>query len=58
MGVDSLLSESIRQRLNRQFRTALPSSLLWDRPSVTSVAGYLTEVLAASRAAELESPAA
>lgn len=58
MGVDSLLSESIRHRLNRQFRTALPSSLLWDRPSVTSVAGYLSELLLAARAAEAERPAA
>jgi 6-methylsalicylic acid synthase len=52
MGVDSLLSESIRQQLNRRFRTALPSSLLWDRPSVTAVAGYLTEVLVGARAEE------
>ncbi|HEY3259086.1 MAG TPA: beta-ketoacyl synthase N-terminal-like domain-containing protein [Pseudonocardiaceae bacterium] len=52
MGVDSLLSESIRQRLNRQFSIALPSSLLWDRPSIAAVAGYLSELLLASRAAE------
>jgi 6-methylsalicylic acid synthase len=52
MGVDSLFDESIRQRLSRQFRTALPSSLLWDRPSIAAVAGYLVEVLAASGTAE------
>jgi 6-methylsalicylic acid synthase len=58
MGVDSLLGESIRQRLSRQFRTALPSSLLWDRPSIAAVAGYLAEVLAADDAADEQRPAA
>jgi 6-methylsalicylic acid synthase len=58
MGVDSLLSESILHRLNRQFRTALPGTLLWERPSVASVASYLSELLVASRAAETERPAA
>jgi 6-methylsalicylic acid synthase len=58
MGVDSLLSESIRQQLNRQFRIALPSSLLWDRPSVASVAGYLSDLLVSSRASADERPAA
>ncbi|HEV2887767.1 MAG TPA: acyltransferase domain-containing protein, partial [Jatrophihabitans sp.] len=58
MGVDSLLSESIRQQLNRQFRIALPSSLLWDRPSVASVAGYLSDLLVSSRASADECPAA
>jgi acyl carrier protein len=55
MGADSLLSESIRQKLARQFRVPLPGSLLWDRPSVTAVAAYLCELLSASRA---ERPAA
>lgn len=58
MGVDSLLSESIRQQLTRQFRLALPSSLLWDRPSIASVAQYLAERLASSRTAVDECPAA
>jgi hypothetical protein len=58
MGVDSLLGESIRQRLNRQFRTALPSSLLWDRPSAASVASYLVELVASSKAADEERSAA
>jgi 6-methylsalicylic acid synthase len=45
MGVDSLLSEAIRQRLSSQFRMALPSGLLWERPSVQSMADYLSEML-------------
>ena len=55
MGVDSLLSESIRQQLARKFLMTLPGSLLWERPSVSAVAAYLSDVLAASRA---ERPAA
>lgn len=43
LGVDSLLRELIRQRLSRRFATALPSGILWDRPSVAAVAGYLAE---------------
>ncbi|MBV9822757.1 MAG: acyltransferase domain-containing protein [Actinobacteria bacterium] len=57
MGVDSLLSESIRQQLTRQFRLPLPSSLLWDRPSVAAVAEYLAEQLASSRTVVDECPA-
>jgi 6-methylsalicylic acid synthase len=57
MGVDSLLSESIRQQLSRQFRTGLPSSLLWDCPSIASVAEYLAQLVASSRSAD-ECPAA
>jgi 6-methylsalicylic acid synthase len=51
LGVDSLLSESIRQRLSRQFRLALPGSLLWDHPSVSAVACYLSDQLTAERPA-------
>ncbi|MFF5229214.1 type I polyketide synthase [Dactylosporangium sp. NPDC000521] len=52
LGVDSLLSESIRQRLHRRARFALPSSLLWDRPSVAAIAAYLAERVTADRAAD------
>ncbi|HEX8080536.1 MAG TPA: beta-ketoacyl synthase N-terminal-like domain-containing protein [Jatrophihabitans sp.] len=58
MGVDSLLSESIRQQLNRRFGIALPSSLLWDRPSVAAVAEFLADSLLNSRASADERPAA
>jgi 6-methylsalicylic acid synthase len=58
MGADSLLSESIRQRLNRLFGTTLPSTLLWDRPSIAAVAGYVTETLLLSRTGEEERSAA
>ncbi|GAA1526836.1 hypothetical protein GCM10009827_049610 [Dactylosporangium maewongense] len=51
LGVDSLLSESIRQRLHRRARFALPSSLLWDRPSVAAIAAYLAERVTTDRAA-------
>lgn len=54
MGVDSLLSESIRQRLGQRFRIALPSSLLWERPTITAVTGYLADLLIGSREHEAE----
>lgn len=48
MGVDSLLAESIRQLLGREFRLALPSTLLWDRPSVAAVARHVAGQLRAA----------
>jgi acyl transferase domain-containing protein len=49
MGVDSLLSASIRLRLGRRFDQELPSNLLWDRPDISSVAGYLYDLASTSR---------
>jgi hypothetical protein len=49
MGVDSLFSESIRQRLNQRFRLGLPSSLLWERPNIAAVTAYVAELLVGSR---------
>jgi 6-methylsalicylic acid synthase len=43
MGVDSLLSESIRVGLSRRFGVPLPSGLLWDRPSVSALVAYLSQ---------------
>ncbi|MPZ81259.1 MAG: acyltransferase domain-containing protein [Actinophytocola sp.] len=58
MGVDSLLGESIRHRLARRFHLPLPIGLLWDRPSATSIAAYLCELIVSSRGADQEFPAA
>ena len=52
IGMDSLLSESIRQGLGRCFRIALPSGLLWERPNIAALSGFLTELLSASRPAD------
>ncbi|OLF05260.1 hypothetical protein BLA60_37020 [Actinophytocola xinjiangensis] len=45
LGVDSLLGESIRQRLVRGVGTPLPSGLLWDRPNVASLRDHLTSLV-------------
>ncbi|MFI0349050.1 type I polyketide synthase [Actinomadura sp. 9N407] len=51
MGVDSMLSEAIRVRLRRRFRIDLPSTLLWDRPTVAAISDHLAESLGASEEA-------
>ncbi|MFC4146064.1 type I polyketide synthase [Micromonospora mangrovi] len=55
LGVDSLLGQSICLRLDRRFPVPLPSSLLWDRPTIGAITAYLTELVAAARE---EAPAA
>lgn len=49
MGVDSLMTMVIRQRLAQRFRVTVPSTVLWDRPTTRAVADYLAEVLAAEQ---------
>ena len=41
-----------RQGLGRCFRIALPSGLLWERPNIAALSGFLTELLSASRPAD------
>jgi 6-methylsalicylic acid synthase len=48
MGADSLITVEITRRLERRFGVSVPGTLLWDRPTVAAVAGYLTEYLAES----------
>ncbi|MFL1429440.1 MULTISPECIES: type I polyketide synthase [unclassified Nocardiopsis] len=45
MGLDSVITLSLRRRLDRRFRLSLPASLVWDRPSVAGVADYIAERL-------------
>ncbi|MFI6474758.1 type I polyketide synthase [Streptomyces sp. NPDC050516] len=47
MGLDSVMTLVIRRRLEKLFRLALPATLLWDRPTVTAIADFLAERLAA-----------
>ena len=47
MGLDSVMTLVIRRRLEKLFRLALPATLLWDRPTVTAIAGFLAERLSA-----------
>ncbi|MEC3982036.1 type I polyketide synthase [Amycolatopsis sp. H20-H5] len=45
MGLDSVMTLVIRRRLEKLFRVPLPATLLWNRPTVTAIAGYLAEQL-------------
>ncbi|MGI5375531.1 type I polyketide synthase [Streptomyces sp. CA-251387] len=44
-GVDSLLAAAVRVALERDLGVALPATLLWNYPTVSEIAGYLTTVL-------------
>jgi acyl transferase domain-containing protein/acyl carrier protein len=50
-GLDSVMTLILRRGLEKTFQTALPSTLLWNYPTVTAIAGYLTEQLAPAGAA-------
>ncbi|WP_307783707.1 type I polyketide synthase [Streptomyces spinoverrucosus] len=41
LGLDSVMTVVVRRRLEKRFRLALPATLLWERPSVEAVAGFL-----------------
>lgn len=45
MGLDSVLTVSVRRRLERIFRLPLPATLLWNRPTVVAIAELLVELL-------------
>jgi 6-methylsalicylic acid synthase len=47
LGLDSIMTLAVRQRLQRQLRVSLPSTLLWNRPTVAAVGEYLTELITA-----------
>jgi 6-methylsalicylic acid synthase len=46
LGLDSLLTQAVRRRLERQVRLALPATLLWEHRTVAALADYLAERLA------------
>jgi len=45
LGLDSVMTVAIRRALEKRFRMPLPATLLWNRPTVSSIAGYLAERL-------------
>ena len=45
LGLDSVMTVAIRRALEKRFRMPLPATLLWNRPTVTSIADYLGERL-------------
>jgi 6-methylsalicylic acid synthase len=57
MGLDSVMTLVLRRRLEQKFRLNLPSTLLWDHPTVTAIAAYVLDLLAADPAVEAAGPA-
>ena len=45
MGLDSVMTQIIRGRLERQFRVSLPATLLWNRPTVQAIGDFLADLL-------------
>jgi 6-methylsalicylic acid synthase len=47
-GLDSVMTLKVRRRLEKRFGQSLPTTLLWQKPTVTGIAGHLAEALAAA----------
>jgi len=45
MGLDSVMTQIVRARLERLFRVSLPATLLWNRPTVQAITDFLAELL-------------
>ncbi|MGH3760840.1 type I polyketide synthase [Actinophytocola sp.] len=51
MGLDSVMTQIVRARLERRFRISLPATLLWNRPTVQAIGDFVAELLAAEQGA-------
>jgi 6-methylsalicylic acid synthase len=49
-GLDSVMTQIVRNRLERLFRVSLPATLLWNRPTVLAIGEFLAELLAPGQA--------
>ncbi|MFD2767489.1 type I polyketide synthase [Micromonospora eburnea] len=49
-GMDSVMTVVVRRRLQQRFGHSLPTTLLWQQPTVTAIAQYIGELLLAARA--------
>lgn len=45
LGIDSVMTVALRVRLTRRFGLDLPPTILWDKPTVSALAGHLVESL-------------
>jgi 6-methylsalicylic acid synthase len=48
-GMDSVMTVVVRRRLQQRFGHDLPTTLLWQQPTVDAIAGFITELLLAAR---------
>ncbi|MEV0569504.1 beta-ketoacyl synthase N-terminal-like domain-containing protein [Dactylosporangium sp. NPDC050588] len=48
-GMDSVMTVVVRRRLQQRFGHDLPTTLLWQQPTVTAIAAFITELLLATR---------
>ncbi len=44
-GMDSILTIMVRRRLEKRFECRLPSTLLWQTPTVSAIAGHVADLL-------------
>ncbi|MEV4496186.1 beta-ketoacyl synthase N-terminal-like domain-containing protein [Micromonospora arborensis] len=44
-GMDSVMTVVVRRRLQQRFGHDLPTTLLWQQPTVAAIAGFITELL-------------
>ncbi|NSC19717.1 acyltransferase domain-containing protein [Streptomyces albus subsp. chlorinus] len=54
MGVDSIMTVSLRRRLQQLTGILLPPTLLWNQPTATAIAGFLAERLTQQAGANSE----
>ncbi|WP_340687841.1 beta-ketoacyl synthase N-terminal-like domain-containing protein [Amycolatopsis coloradensis] len=57
-GMDSILTVMVRRRLEKRFGCKLPSTLLWQTPTVSAIADHIAELLATSAVPRGETPCA
>ena len=57
VGVDSLMTVAIRLHLERRFQIPVPSTVLWDRPTVAALADYVTAEVQQRLTAPVREPA-
>ncbi|MFI9811908.1 type I polyketide synthase [Saccharothrix variisporea] len=52
LGLDSVMTLSIRRRLEKRFRLSLPATLLWNHPTVAAIVSFLADRFAPADAAD------
>ncbi|MBO4271276.1 acyltransferase domain-containing protein [Microbispora triticiradicis] len=48
-GLDSVMTVMVRRRLEKRFGCRLPTTLLWQQPTISAIANHLVELLSTSK---------